>query len=116
VDQVASAIENAQLNSARNGVRNIRFEAGSVEKWIKHGEKPAFTSVVVDPPRGGLSSKVIEFLKKNPCRKLLYISCNPATLARDLADLADAYRVRRIRPVDMFPQTYHVETVVLLEP
>lgn len=117
VEQVAAAIENAQHNSKQNNISNISFAVGSVEKWIKSGEAPEFTALVVDPPRGGLSNKVIDLIAMRRPEKLVYVSCNPATLARDLTEIVNRarYRVRRIVPVDMFPQTYHIETVVGLD-
>jgi 23S rRNA (uracil-5-)-methyltransferase RumA len=116
VEQVSSAIENAEVNRKKNGIDNIRFAVGSVEKWIKHGDKPAFNALVVDPPRGGLSNKVVDFIAANSPKKLVYVSCNPSTLARDLTDIIAKgnYTIEAIIPVDMFPHTFHVETVVSL--
>ena len=115
VEQVESAVANARENARRNGIENISFAAGSVEKWLKQGDIPSFNAIVVDPPRGGLSNKVIDFIVASGARKVVYVSCNPSTLARDLVALtARGYAVHRAVTVDMFPQTFHVETVVSL--
>ena len=117
VEQVDQAVENALVNKEINKVANISFEAGTLEKWVKGMVPTDFSVIVLDPPRGGLSSKVIDFVVKCLPEKIVYVSCNPATLARDLAEIAlkGGYRAVKIVPVDMFPQTYHIETVVLLE-
>ncbi|MGA2090364.1 MAG: 23S rRNA (uracil(1939)-C(5))-methyltransferase RlmD [Endomicrobiales bacterium] len=115
VEQVESAVENARENARRNGIENISFATGSVERWIKKESIPDCNALVVDPPRGGLSNKVIDFIEKCNPEKIVYVSCNPATLARDLTLItARGYGVNRVVPVDMFPQTYHVEIVVSL--
>ena len=115
VEQVESAVENARENARRNGVENISFAAGSVEKWIKKEDIPPCNAIVVDPPRGGLSNKVIDFIVRCSPVKIVYVSCNPATLARDLTAMtARGFSVDCIVPIDMFPQTYHVEIVVSL--
>lgn len=115
VEQVESAVENARENARRNGVEKISFAAGSVERWIKKEDIPDCNALVVDPPRGGLSNKVIDFIGRAQPEKIVYVSCNPATLARDLVLMtAHGYTVNRVVPVDMFPQTYHVEIVVSL--
>ena len=82
-------------------------------RLVKLGPKPDV--VVVDPPRAGIDAKVAQQLAEAAPLRLIYVSCNPATLARDVARLAPAFRLKAARPVDLFPQTPHVETVVLLE-
>jgi 23S rRNA (uracil-5-)-methyltransferase RumA len=116
VEQVASAIENAEINRKMNGIDNIRFACGSVEKWVKQDDIPGASAVMVDPPRGGLTEKVISFMLRIAPRKIVYVSCNPATLARDLALITGQgkYAVKSLLPVDMFPHTYHVEAVASL--
>jgi 23S rRNA (uracil1939-C5)-methyltransferase len=79
---------------------------------IKHGQPDV---VITDPPRDGMHAAVVEQLLKMAPEKIVYVSCNSATQARDLALLDEKYKVTRVRPVDMFPQTHHVENVVLLE-
>lgn len=113
-EAVADAIENAR----RNDVRNARFFAGDVRlalgELVQRAGKPDV--LVVDPPRAGLSQKVVRrIIEANP-KRVVYISCNPTTLAPNAAQLVEAgYVLRRVRPVDMFPQTPHIECVALLE-
>ncbi len=116
VEQVPDAILDAKRNKEINAISNIDFEVGSVEKWIKHGTIPEFNALVIDPPRGGVSNKVIDFILRTKPTKIVYVSCNPSTLARDLAlILRDTdYKIDLVQAVDMFPQTYHVEVVVRL--
>lgn len=117
VDSNEAAIADASLNSKRNDIKNIDFKAVAVEKWVKENGLPEFNALVVDPPRNGLSGKVIDFINAKKPQKIVYVSCNPSTLARDLTDLTKKaeYKIKRIIPLDMFPQTFHIETVVLLE-
>lgn len=117
VEYVPSAIEDAKINSAINGIQNTKFYAGDMKDVLTadfvaaHGKPDV---VIVDPPRAGMHADVVARLVEMAAPKLVYVSCNAATQARDLALLAERYAVRRIRPVDMFPHTQHVENVVLL--
>ncbi len=117
VDTVVSAIEDAQANAALNGVTNATFVAGEVERLLdatfvaEHGTPDV---VVVDPPRAGLHPHVVPQLQQLAPARLVYVSCNPATQARDLALLSDQYRLEAVQPVDLFPHTGHVESVALL--
>lgn len=116
VEQIEDAVKDAEQNKSKNGIGNISFASGSVEKWIKHAEKPQFNALVLDPPRGGISTKVVKYIDQLKPGRIVYVSCNPATLARDL-DLimkASGYKITAMRCVDMFPHTYHIETVVSL--
>lgn len=116
IEQVEQAIENAKANAKLNNVENTDFYASTAEKWVKeNGHK--FDSIVVDPPRAGLTNDVIQFLLDSQAKKIVYVSCNPSTLARDLTSIIDSgkYKIKTIAPVDMFPQTYHIETVVSLD-
>src|SRR5215216_1949949 len=111
---VADAIENARLN----GIDNARFFAGDVRTAVRplleESGKPDV--LVVDPPRAGLSAKVVRRVLETEARRIVYVSCNPTTLAPNARQLVDAgYELRTIRPVDMFPQTPHIECVALLE-
>jgi 23S rRNA (uracil1939-C5)-methyltransferase len=111
---VADAIENAKLN----GIDNARFFAGDVRTamrpLVEEAGKPDV--VVVDPPRAGLSAKIVRRLLETEPRRIVYVSCNPTTLAPNARQIADAgYELRTVRPVDMFPQTPHIECVALLE-
>jgi 23S rRNA (uracil-5-)-methyltransferase RumA len=117
IEQLPEAVENARDNKQRNKIENVAFEAGSVEKWIKHGTKPDFNCLVLDPPRSGISNKVIDFIEGTKLEQIVYVSCNPATLVRDLKGITEkvSYQIEKAIPIDMFPQTYHVEVVVSLK-
>jgi 23S rRNA (uracil1939-C5)-methyltransferase len=113
-EAVADAIENARLN----GVDNARFFAGDVRlamrPLLERSGKPDV--VVVDPPRAGLSQKVVRRVLEAEAQRIVYVSCNPTTLAPNARQMADAgYELKTVRPVDMFPQTPHIECVALLE-
>ncbi|CAK1250608.1 23S rRNA (uracil(1939)-C(5))-methyltransferase RlmD [Fructobacillus tropaeoli] len=116
MEVIPEAVEDARLNAEENGIENAFYEVGTAEKvfpkWAKEGFAP--TAVVVDPPRPGLDDAFKRALLKTKPKKLVYISCNPSTLARDLADLDSAYQVDFIQPIDMFPQTPRWEGVVKL--
>lgn len=105
------AVEDAKKNAKLNNINNIEFICDDA-KNVKIKELDV---VVVDPPRSGLDIKTINYLKELECKKIVYVSCDPMTLARDLKLLNDEYEVKDICLVDMFPNTYHVETVVKLE-
>ena len=115
IEIVPEAVENARENARRNGVPSVSFHEGKAEdllpRMVEEGLRPDV--VVVDPPRKGLEPSVIDAVAKAEPSRLVYISCNPATQARDAALLAEkGYHIRRIRPVDMFPFTSHTECVV----
>lgn len=117
VEIVPQAVEDAQRNANINGLNNISFlcaDAGeAAQKLCDEGKRP--DAIIVDPPRKGLDSQCIEAIVKMSPEKLIYISCNPATQARDCAILAKhGYNIDRLRAFDMFPRTSHVETVVLM--
>lgn len=110
------AIEQAQLNAELNHIENVTFQVGAVEKLLSTlTVQPDI--VLLDPPRKGCDPTVLETLRQWHPSRIVYVSCNPATLARDLNLLCaeGAYQIRRIQPVDFFPQTAHVECVVILE-
>lgn len=108
------AIENANINKKNNNIKNIRFIAGDVEKIIKEIDFQPDV-VIVDPPRSGLDKNCIEKLLSLKVKKIIYVSCDVMTLARDLSKLSSVYKVLEITPVDMFANTYHVESVSLLQ-
>ncbi|MDR0922036.1 MAG: 23S rRNA (uracil(1939)-C(5))-methyltransferase RlmD [Lactobacillales bacterium] len=114
MDTIPQAIEDAQKNVKRLGLTNTRYEVGTAEKllpkWIKEGFHP--TSIVVDPPRTGLDKELVQTLLQNPPEKLVYISCNISTLARDLVQLSKIFEVHYLQSVDMFPMTARCEVVV----
>ena len=117
VEIVPQAVENAEANAAANGVSNARFLCADAAKAARMLEEEGLRPdvVVVDPPRKGLSPDLIETVSRMAPRRVVYISCNPATAARDLALFAKTgYETEKIQPVDMFPRAGHVETVVLM--
>lgn len=118
VEIVEEAIVAAKENAKINDVENTEFIAGDVEKVLDElvNKKQIIPDIImVDPPRRGLDNTSIENIKKVRPKKLVYISCNPASLVRDLAKLEEIYEVKKIKPVDMFPYTSHVECVAVLQ-
>ena len=118
IEVVEQAIEDAKVNAAQNNIEHALFYAGDVsdictDDFFKEHGKPDV--IITDPPRAGMSEKLVQQLIKMRAPRIVYVSCNPATQARDLALLADTYHIKRMRPVDMFPHTHHIENVVLLE-
>lgn len=118
IEAVPEAIEDAKMNARANGIENTDFYVGDMKSFFnddfieKHGRADV---IITDPPRDGMHKDVIAQLLKAAPQKIVYVSCNSATQARDLAMMNLAYKVVKVQPVDMFPQTYHVENVVLLE-
>jgi 23S rRNA (uracil1939-C5)-methyltransferase len=118
VEFLPEAIDDARINSAINGVDNTLFFAGDVKdiltaEFIRIYGHPDV--LITDPPRAGMHDSVIATILSAAPRKIVYVSCNPATQARDLQLLGQQYRVGKVQPVDMFPHTHHVENIVLLE-
>lgn len=118
VEAVPEAIHDAKENAKRNAITNCEFFVGDMKNVFndafiaQHGQPDV---IITDPPRDGMHAAVVAQIIKIAPRKVVYVSCNSATQARDLALLDEHYKVTRVRPVDMFPQTHHVENVVLLE-
>ncbi|CEG25671.1 23S rRNA (uracil(1939)-C(5))-methyltransferase RlmD [Bacillus sp. B-jedd] len=116
MDIIPESIEDAKKNAARHGINHAKYVTGKAEellpKWTKEGWRPDV--VIVDPPRTGLDGKLLETLLKVKPKKIVYVSCNPSTLARDIQTLSGIFNVEYIQPVDMFPQTAHVEAVCRL--
>jgi len=118
IEYVPEAIEDAKVNSAVNGIDNTEFYAGDMKDVLTdsfiadHGGRPDV--MIIDPPRAGMHQDVIDVILRARPGRIVYVSCNPATQARDLALLDTAYRVDAVQPVDMFPHTAHVENVVRL--
>ena len=118
VEIIESAIEDAKENAKLNDIDNAVFHCGDVkdivtENFISEHEKPDI--IVIDPPRSGIHQQVVETILKVKPRILIYVSCNPATQARDIFLMKDIYEVKKVQPVDMFPNTYHVENICALE-
>ncbi|MEA4926960.1 MAG: 23S rRNA (uracil(1939)-C(5))-methyltransferase RlmD [Syntrophomonadaceae bacterium] len=115
VEAFKSAVKDAKRNAFHNHVANCKFIKGPCEDIVP-GLEEHFHAVILDPPRAGCKEKLLEAIIKNKPKKIIYVSCNPATLARDLAVLVQGqYAVEQVQPIDMFPQTSHVEVVCLLE-
>jgi len=117
IEIVPQAINNAKENARLNGVKNVEFLVGESEIVIPELYRKGIKAdvIVVDPPRKGCDEKLLEVITEMSPEKVVYVSCNPATLARDLKYLSErGYEVREVQPVDMFPQTSHVECVVLM--
>lgn len=118
IEYVPEAIEDAKINSEINGIQNTLFFAGDMKDILtdefiaEHGQPDV---IITDPPRAGMHPDVVKTILRAAPQRIVYVSCNPATQARDLQDLDDQYRVVAVQPVDMFPHTPHVENVVLLE-
>ena len=118
VELVEAAIEDAKTNAAMNGIGHARFFAGDVVDvcndafFEAHGRPDV---IITDPPRAGMHDKLVRKILDMEAPTVVYVSCNPATQARDLALLDEKYAVTRIQPVDMFPHTHHIENVVQLK-
>lgn len=118
IEYVPEAIEDAKVNSQLNGIDNTLFYAGDMKDILtqdfinKHGRPDV---IITDPPRAGMHPDVVDTILFAEPQRIVYVSCNPATQARDLAALDVKYKVTKVQPVDMFPHTHHVENVVLLE-
>ena len=118
IEYVEDAIKDAFVNAEVNGTSNAHFYAGDMkdiltDEFIVENGKP--DTIITDPPRAGMHEGVVQMIMKVSPKKVVYVSCNPATQARDIALMDSKYRVTRVQPVDMFPHTHHVENVVLLE-
>lgn len=118
IEYVEDAIADAKANSKYNGIENTLFYAGDMkdiltDEFVKQHGKPDV--IITDPPRAGMHPDVIQTILRAAPKRIVYVSCNPATQARDLEVLNEQYRVEAVQPVDMFPHTPHVENVVLLE-
>tara|TARA_B100000401_G_C52788458_1_gene712094 strand:- start:366 stop:1778 length:1413 start_codon:yes stop_codon:yes gene_type:complete len=118
IDSVIEGIEAAFINAKQNNITNCSFYCGDMkeifsEHFIKKNGHPDI--IIADPPREGIHKKVIEQILKIKPNRIIYVSCNSATQARDINILSDIYKIKKIQPVDMFPQTHHVENIVSLE-
>lgn len=117
IEYVEDAIKDARINSEANGIDNTTFFAGDMKDVLTdefvatHGRPDV---MIVDPPRAGMHESVVNVILNAEPRAIVYVSCNPATQARDLALLDAKYKVEEVQPVDMFPHTHHVENVVRL--
>ncbi|HET6992797.1 MAG TPA: 23S rRNA (uracil(1939)-C(5))-methyltransferase RlmD, partial [Bacteroidia bacterium] len=118
IEMIAAAIEDAKENAELNNIHNTEFFAADMkdmfnDSFIAQHGKPDV--IITDPPRAGMHEDVVRCIARSGASKVVYVSCNPASQARDLAILDENYKIMKVQPVDMFPQTHHVENVVLLE-
>lgn len=118
VEYVEAAVEDAKMNAVENSVGNVSFFAGDmkdvlVEDFFTQHGKPDV--IITDPPRAGMHADVVKRIVESGAQRVVYVSCNPSTQARDLALMDEVYKVMVVQPVDMFPQTTHVENIVMLE-
>ncbi len=108
-----SAVQDAEANCRDNGISNCHFILGDIKDCLEHIKKPDV--MIIDPPRTGMHKNVVKQILDMAPAKIIYVSCNPATMARDLGMMKDNYKVLEVQPVDMFPHTYHIESVARLE-
>ena len=118
IEEVAAAIEDAKFNAGLNGIENTSFYSGDVkdilnEEFLNYNGKPDV--LITDPPRAGMHKKVTETILHIAPKRIVYVSCNPDTQARDIQLLNQHYSIEKMQPVDMFPHTYHIENVTLLK-
>ena len=115
IEEVKDAVVNANENAAANGAGHVSFLcADAADKLTYLSKKRQIDTLVVDPPRSGLDDAMLYCILKSKIKRIVYVSCNPATLGKNLAVLRERYEVKAIQPIDMFPQTQHVESVVLM--
>ncbi len=118
IEVVPEAIQDAEINAKLNGIENVEFIVSEVEKILDDSffsQKGKPDVIIVDPPRAGLHKNVVEAINNSKVEKVVYVSCNPSTQARDIGLMKNHYSLERIRTVDMFPYTSHIETVALLK-
>ena len=118
IEYVPEAIEDARANAEDNGISNCEFFAGDMKDILtddfisEHGRPEV---IIVDPPRSGMHPDVVQTILRAAPQRVIYVSCNPATQARDIALMTEKYRITAVQPVDMFPHTQHVESICKLE-
>jgi 23S rRNA (uracil1939-C5)-methyltransferase len=110
IEIVASAVADAEINCRKNGVTNCTFIQGDIRRCLA-GIQHHPDVLIIDPPRAGMHKDVVRQVLELGVERIVYVSCNPATLARDIGMMADRYRLMEVQPVDMFPHTYHIEAV-----
>jgi 23S rRNA (uracil1939-C5)-methyltransferase len=115
IEMIASSVTNAQNNCKKNMISNCRFIHGDIKDCLPQvGVKPDV--MIIDPPRAGMHKDAVKHVLEIEPEKIVYVSCNPATMARDLGLIKDKYNLLEVQPVDMFPHTYHIESVAKLCP
>jgi len=113
IEIVESAVKDAEKNCRRNGISNCRFVLGDIRECLSEISE-RIDVMVIDPPRSGMHKDVVKQVSEMAPKRIVYVSCNPATMARDLNMIKEQYAVLEIQPVDMFPHTYHIEAVARL--
>jgi 23S rRNA (uracil1939-C5)-methyltransferase len=113
IEIIESAVADAEKNCRKNGISNCRFIMGDIRKCLSQITQPPDV-LIIDPPRAGMHKDVVKQVLELGAGRMVYVSCNPATMARDLQMMRDSYRLDEVQPVDMFPHTYHVEAVAKL--
>jgi 23S rRNA (uracil1939-C5)-methyltransferase len=114
IEIVESAVRDAEKNCRKNHVSNCRFIQGDIRLCLPRIEQK-LDLIIIDPPRAGMHKDVVRQVLQLGVERMVYVSCNPATMARDLKMMQDSYRLLEVQPVDMFPHTYHIEAVARLE-
>jgi 23S rRNA (uracil1939-C5)-methyltransferase len=117
LEYVSEAVEDAKINSKLNKITNTVFQEGDIAKIFNENflEEQGMPDVIItDPPRAGMHKDVIASILKTSARRIVYVSCNPATQARDIELLQNGYRLAKSQAVDMFPHTHHIENIVVL--
>jgi len=117
IEYIEEAVKHAVINSSINRINNTEFIFGDMKDILKENITQKYGKpdiIITDPPRAGMHSDVIEAILKILPKKIIYVSCNPATQARDIALLKNSYKISEIHPIDMFPHTHHVENIALL--
>jgi 23S rRNA (uracil1939-C5)-methyltransferase len=117
IEYIDDAVRDAVINSRLNNINNTEFFIGDIkavlnDQFIEQNGRPDV--IITDPPRAGMHEEVVKSIISASAEKIIYISCNPATQARDISLMSDHYRITMIQPVDMFPHTHHVENVILM--
>jgi len=118
IEYLEEAVQDAEVNSAINNIKNTRFFSGDIRLVLNEHFRLSNGSpdvIITDPPRAGMHKDVVNAVRESAPRKVVYISCNPATQAWDISIMSEQYHVTMVQPVDMFPHTHHIENVVLLE-
>ena len=118
IEYIQEAVADGIINASVNNISNVAFIAGDMKDVLGEtlfSERGRPDVIVTDPPRAGMHVDVVGAIRRSGAGRIVYVSCNPATQARDIDLLSTSYMVTRVQPVDMFPQTFHVENVVLLE-
>ena len=118
IEEISEAIDDASKNMEFNNISNANFEVGDVKEQFNSHFIEKYGSadlIIVDPPRAGLHKDVVEMLVQSNVSRIIYVSCNPSTQARDISLMASKYKIELIQPIDMFPHTHHVENIALLE-